>query len=243
MFSLFKKEISVFFGSLSGYIVIGLFLLSNGLFLWVFDNEMNVLNSGYSSLSGMFELAPWVFLFLVPAVTMRMFADEAKAGTLELLLTHPLSDLQIVLSKYLAAVVLILCSLLPSLVYFFSVYALGDPVGNIDTGATWGSFIGLFFLASLYASVGVFASSLTDNQIISFLSGLFLSFFLFTGFDYISTVGVLKPVQNFIVQCGINEHYKSMSRGVIDTRDVFYFACVAGVLVYWTVVTLSIRRK
>ena len=243
MYSLFKKEISVFFGSLSGYVVIGIFLLSNGLFLWIFENDMNVLDSGYSSLSGMFDLAPWVFLFLVPAISMRMFADEAKSGTLELLLTHPLTDLQIVLAKYLAGVVLILCSLLPTLVYFFSVYALGDPIGNIDTGGTWGSFIGLFFLASLYSSISVFASALTENQIISFLVGMFLCFFFYMGFDYISSVGTLKPFQNTMVQLGINEHYQSMSRGVIDTRDMFYFLSVVGLFIYATVQTLTIRRK
>ncbi len=243
MVSLFKKEILAFFGSISGYIVIAVFLLANGLFLWVFDNEMNVLNSGYASLEGMFELAPWIFLFLVPAVTMKMFSEEAKTGTLELLLTYPLSDIQIVVAKFLSSVVLILASLLPSLVYFFSVYALGDPVGNIDTGATWGSFIGLFFLATIYASIGIFASALTENQIISFIIALLLCFVFYTGFDSLSMVGIFKPFKNIVVQLGINEHYRSMSRGVIDTRDIVYFALVAAIFIYATVGTLSIRRK
>ena len=243
MYSLFKKEITAFFGSFAGYIVIGVFLLANGLFLWVFENEMNVLDSGYSSLSGMFELAPWVFLFLVPAITMKMFAEEAKSGTLELLFTQPLTDLQIVAAKYLASVILILASLLPALVYFFSVYALGDPIGNIDTGGTWGSYIGLFFLASIYASIGVFASALTENQIISFIIALILCFVFYTGFDAIISVGVFKSYHNLIVQLGINEHYRSMSRGVIDTRDIVYFLLVAVMFMYATVGVLSLRRK
>ena len=243
MFSLFKKEITAFFGSLSGYIVVGTFLIANGLFLWVFESEMNVLDSGYSSLNGMFELAPWVFLFLVPAVTMKMFADEAKSGTLELLFTYPLSDLQIVTAKYLASVVLILASLIPSLLYFLSVYILGDPVGNIDTGGTWGSFIGLFFLASIYASIGIFASSITENQIISFVIALLLCFVFYMGFDSISSLSVLKEIKNTIVQLGVNEHYRSMSRGVIDTRDIVYFIGTVVLFLYCTVGVISMRRK
>jgi len=243
MFSLFKKEITAFFGSFAGYIVIGVFLLANGLFLWVFVNEMNVLDSGYASLSGMFELAPWIFLFLVPAITMKMFAEEAKSGTLELLFTHPLTDLQIVTAKYFASVVLILASLLPALIYFFSVYALGDPIGNIDTGGTWGSYIGLFFLASIYAAIGIFASALTENQIISFIIALILCFVFYNGFDAISSVGIFKSYHNTIAQLGINEHYRSMSRGVIDTRDIVYFLLVAAIFMYATVGVLSIRRK
>jgi len=243
MYSLLKKEITSFFGSLTGYIVIGVFLLANSMFLWVFDNDMNILNSGYATLNGMFEFAPWIFLFLVPAITMRMFAEEAKSGTLELLLTHPLTDFQIVFSKYLASLVLILAALLPTLIYFFSVYALGDPVGNIDTGGTWGSYIGLFFLAAIYAAIGVFASVVTNNQIISFIIALITCFFFYMGFDSISTVGIFKPVHNIIGQLGISEHYRSMSRGVIDTRDMFYFVGVAFVFIYTTQTIVSFKRK
>lgn len=243
MFALFKKEISAFFSSLIGYIAIGVFLLANGLFLWVFSGETNVFDSGYASIDGLFSLAPWVFLFLVPAITMRLLAEEVKSGTMELLLTHPLSDVSIIMAKFFAGLVIILLSLLPTLVYFFSVYALGSTVGNIDTGGTWGSYIGLFFLATIYASVGVFSSSLTDNQIVAFIVALVVSFFLYAGFDSISTVGVFKNIESVIVNIGISEHYRSMSRGVIDTRDVIYFLSLAGLFLYGSTLLLKIKRK
>ena len=168
------KEIRGFFSSLTGYIVIIVFLVANSLFMWVFPGDLNVLDSGYASLDSLFTLAPWIFLFLVPAVTMRMFAEEKRAGTLEFLLTKPLSDLQIILAKYFGALLLVLLSLLPCLIYYWSVSSLGNPTGNLDSGGTWGAFIGLFFLAAIYVAIGVLASALSENQIIAFIIAVLL---------------------------------------------------------------------
>jgi ABC-2 type transport system permease protein len=162
---------------------------------------------------------------------MRSFAEERKTGTIELLLTHPISEMQLVTAKYLAAVTLILLSIVPCLIYYVTVYFIGNPVGNIDSGGTWGSFIGLFFLASAYVSIGIFASSLTDNQIVAFIISAVLCFFAYTGFDGLALLSPLKSINTFIISIGINEHYKSMSRGVIDIRDVIYFVIVSAVFI------------
>src|SRR5664279_2643869 len=188
MLSLLKKEIRGFFSSLTGYIVIVMFLGITSLFLWVFPGEMNIMDAGYATLEPLFFIAPWVFLFLVPAITMRMFAEERKSGTLDLLLTRPLSEMRVILAKYLASVMVVLLSLIPTLIFFISVYFLGNPTGNIDSGGTWGSYIGLFFLSAVYASIGLFASSFTENQIIAFLVSVVLCFFLYAGFDMLSAL-------------------------------------------------------
>jgi ABC-2 type transport system permease protein len=240
MYTLFKKEISGFFSSLTGYIVIIVFLIINGLFIWIFPGVNNVLDSGYASLDSLFSIAPWVFLFLAPAVTMRMFSDEKKTGTIELLLTRPLSDFQIIFAKFLAALSLVLFSLLPTLIYFYTVYKLGNPVGNVDVGGTWGSYIGLFFLAAIYVSIGVLSSAITDNQIIAFITGMLLCFLVYIGFDYISELGAFKTIDGLIINLGINEHYKSMSRGVIDSRDMIYFVSV---IAFFLIVTKTILQS
>lgn len=246
MFALLKKEINSFFSSLTGYIVITVFLLTNGLFLWVFTGDnatMNIFDSGYSSLDPLFTIAPWVFLFLIPAITMRLFSEESRTGTIELLLTHPISDFQIVMAKYISGIFLIVLSLLPTLIYFFTVYALGSPVGNIDMGGTWGSYFGLFFLAAIYASIGLFASSLTDNQIVSFIIAMLLSFFFYIGFEFISGLDIFSSVESVILKMGINEHYRSISRGVIDTRDIIYYITISGLFIYFAQLSISKRRK
>ena len=242
MYTLFKKEISGFFSTLTGYIVIVVFLLVNSLFMWIFPGNNNVLDGGYATLDPLFTLAPWVFLFLAPAVTMRMFADEKRTGTIELLLTRPLSDFQIILAKYLAALILVLFALLPTLIYFYSVYQLGNPVGNIDTGGTWGSYIGLFFLAAIYVSIGVLSSSITDNQIVAFIIGMLLCFIVYLGFDFLSELTIFNSVDSFIVNLGINEHYKSMSRGVLDSRDIIYFVSVIAFFLLITKTILQSRK-
>jgi ABC-2 type transport system permease protein len=197
--------------------------------MWINPGEMNIFDAGYSSIDTLFFIAPWVFLFLVPAVTMRSFAEERKTGTIELLLTHPISDMRLVLAKYFAAVTLILLSLIPCLIYYFTVYWLGNPVGNIDAGGAWGSFIGLFMLAAAYAAIGIFASSLTDSQIVSFIIAAALCFFFYAGFDGLSLLAGMKSVNSFVLSLGISEHYKSLSRGVIDIRDVVYFLGLSAV--------------
>jgi ABC-2 type transport system permease protein len=227
MYSIYKKEIGMFFSSLTGYIAIIVFLALTGWFMWINPGEFNILDGGYASIDTLFFIAPWVFLFLVPATTMRSFAEERKTGTIELLLTHPISEMQLVMAKYLAAVTLILFSLIPCLIYFATVYFVGNPIGNIDSGGTWGAFIGLFFLASAYAAIGIFASSLTDNQIVAFILSAALCFFVYTGFDGLASMAPLKSAGAFIISLGINEHYKSLSRGVIDIRDIVYFVIVA----------------
>lgn len=242
MLTLLKKELNVFFSSLIGYIVIVVFITANSLFMWIIPGELNVLDSGYANIDTLFYLAPWVFLFLVPAITMRMFADEKKTGTIELLLTRPLTDMQIVLAKYWAGVLLVLFSLLPSLIYFLSVYLLGNPVGSIDTGGTWGSYIGLFFLSAIYVAIGLFASALTENQIISFILAVILCFFFYIGFESIAALDVFHFIDEYIVAVGINEHYKSMSRGVIDTRDVLYYLSVIVLFILLTKTVLESRK-
>jgi len=242
MFTLFKKEINSFFSSLTGYIVIIVFIVATGLFMWVFPGELNILDSGYANMDTLFIIAPWIFLFLVPAITMRLFADEKRTGTIELLFTRPLTDLQIIFAKYFAGLVLVLFSLIPALIYFLSVYLLGNPVGNIDTGGTWGSFIGLFFLAGIYVAIGVFSSSLTENQIIAFIIAILISFFFYIGFESISSLNFFKNLGSFIVNLGINEHYKSMRRGVIDTRDMVYFFCVIALFIFITKTVLQSRK-
>ncbi len=240
MVVLLKKELRSFFSSATGYIVIGVFLLITGLFLWVFPGEYNILESGYAQLDGLFSLAPWLYLFLVPAVTMRMFAEEKRNGTFELLYTRPISSLDIVLGKYLAGVVLVMFSLLPTIVYYFSVYYLAEPLGNVDSGAFWGSFIGLFFLAIIYVAIGLFSSSVTENQIVSFILAMFLSFVMYTGFDLVASLFSSGNIAAGISMLGINEHYESMSRGVVDSRDVVYFFTVTVLFVFST--KLIIKR-
>jgi ABC-2 type transport system permease protein len=242
MLASLKKELSSFLGSVTGYVVICIFLAITSLFLWVFPSEMNIATGGYATLDGLFVLAPWVFLFLVPAITMKMLAEEKKSGTIELLLTRPLSDFQIVFSKFLAAVVLIVLSLLPTFVYFYSVYQLGNPVGNIDMGATWGSYLGLFFLAAIYAAIGLFASSLTENQVISFLFGVLLCFLVFTGFEYVATIFETSSINTLILYFGIYEHYESISRGVVDSRDVAYFLSVTFLFLFLTQINLRSKQ-
>lgn len=242
MYSIFKKEINNFLGSLIGYIVISVFLLINGLFIWVFPLEFNVLQFGFASIDGLFMLAPFVFLFLIPAISMRSFSEEKRTGTIELLMTKPLTEMQIILGKYFANLVLIAFSLLPTLFYYYSVYQLGFPVGNIDSGGTWGSYIGLMFLGAAFASIGIFVSSLTNSQITAFIVTVFLSGFLYIGFDFIYQFGFFGSFDLFIKSLGINEHYVSMSRGVIDTRDVLYFISLIAVFLLMTKISLE-RRK
>ncbi|MFZ4520148.1 MAG: gliding motility-associated ABC transporter permease subunit GldF [Bacteroidales bacterium] len=242
MLTLFIKEINGFLNSLIGYIVMIVFLLMTGLFLWVFPLEFNVLDFGFASLDGLFIIAPFVFLFLIPAITMRSFADEKKSGTLELLMTQPLTDMQVILAKYAAGIVLVIISLLPTLVYYFSVYSLGLPPGNLDSGSIWGSYIGLFFLGASFVAIGIFTSSLTDNQIISFILAVFISFILYMGFEFVYSFLLSGKTGLIIQSLGLNAHYSSMSRGVIDTRDLIYFISVTAIFILLTRLSLESRK-
>jgi ABC-2 type transport system permease protein len=243
MIALIRKEINAFFSSIVAYIVISVFLTTTGLFLWIFPGEFNIPESGYAGLEPLFYLAPWVLLFLIPAVTMRSFAEEQKAGTLDLLLTKPISNLQIILAKFLSSLALVLISIAPTLIYYYSIIQLGEPQGNIDHAATWGSYIGLIFLSAVYVSIGIFTSVLTDNQVISFIAALMLTFLLFVGFDSISEINSFSNIGVVIRNLGINEHYKSMSRGVIDTRDIVYFLAVISIFITLTKWFLSNKAR
>lgn len=240
MWALFKKEINGFFSSLTGYLVIGVFLLLNSLFMWIVPGQFNVIENGYATLDALFAIAPWVFLFLVPAITMRMFSEEKRSGTLDLLLTRPVSELQIILAKFLASWFLVLCSLIPTLIYFWSVSRLGSPPGNMDMGGTWGSYIGLLFLGGIYAAIGIFASSLTGNQIVAFILAVFLSFLMYLGFEFLSGMAQSGRMVFLISRLGISHHYNSISRGVIDSRDILYFA---GVIFLFVVGTRTVLQS
>ncbi len=229
MYTLLVKEIRSFLSSLIGYIAIGVFITGIGTFMWLVPTESagsNVLDNGFANIDPLFILAPWVYLFLIPAITMRSFSEEKKTGTIELLLTRPLTEMQIVLAKYLAGVVLVLVSLLPTLIYFYSVYQLGYPKGNIDTGGMWGSYVGLLFLGAGFVAVGTFASAVSENQVIAFIMALLLCFITYIGFDFVSSSGIFGKYDALVKSIGMNDHYISMSRGVIDTRDVIYFLSI-----------------
>lgn len=229
MFSLYLKEIRSFLSSLIGYIAIAVFVTLIGVFMWVLPSDgggYNILDNGFANIDPLFFIAPWVYLFLIPAITMRSFSEEKKSGTIELLLTKPLTDSQIVWAKYLAGFSLVVVSLLPTLIYYYTIHTLGAPKGNLDTGGTWGSYLGLLFLGAGFVSVGLFASSIAENQVIAFIIAMLLCFFTYTGFDYLADSGLFGKSAAFFKSLGINEHYMSMSRGVMDTRDVVYFFSV-----------------
>jgi len=239
---LYIKEIQSFFSSLTGYLVIAVFLAVTGLCLWVFPGMLNIPESGYASLESLFFIAPWVFLFLVPAITMRSFAEEIKTGTIELLLTKPISEWRLSLAKFLAAATLVLIALAPCVVYIISVWQLGNPPGNLDTGATYGAMIGLILLGATYAAIGTFASSLTDNQIIAFIVAALTSFVFFEGFDALAKLISAAGVQDFVSYLGVKEHYASISRGVVDLRDLVYFFGVMLLFLLLTRLKLQSRK-
>jgi ABC-2 type transport system permease protein len=242
MIALLKKEIATYLSSLIGYVVIAVFLLIAGLFLWIFQGEFNILDSGFSSIEPLFFISPWVFMFLIPAITMRSFAEEKRSGTIELLFTRPLTDLQIISAKYLAGLLLVIIAILPTLVYYITVYKLGSPVGNIDSGGTWGSYIGLLFLAAGYIAIGIFASSITNNQIVSFLFAAMMCFFMYTGFSSLASFELFGSLDNKIIKLGIQDHYNAMSRGLIDTRDVVYFIALIAIFLILTRTVLRGRK-
>lgn len=222
MFAILKKELNSFFASPIGYLVIAVFLVVNGLFLWVFNGDFNILNAGFADLNSFFFIAPWFFLFLVPAITMRSFSDEFRLGTIEILKTKPITDWQIVIGKYFGALILITLALIPTLIYVYSIIQLGNPIGNIDIGSIIGSYVGLLFLASAYTAIGLFTSSISQNQIVSFIVAIFISFFIFYGFEALADLGISETLRQF----GMHAHFESIGRGIIDTRDIIYFVSV-----------------
>lgn len=238
MIRVFKREFNGFLSSLIAYMVIGIFLTGMGLLIWVFP-ETSVLDYGFADLDTLFSMAPYVFIFLIPAITMKSFAEEKKMGTLELLLTKPLSDTDVVLGKFLASFVLVLVALLPTVIYYFSVSRLGNPAGNIDTAAVIGSYIGLTLLAAIFCSIGILASSLTSNQIVAFILAAFFCFIFYTGFDSLSSFAGSNAL--LIKQFGILFHYESLSKGLIDSRDVIYAFTLTGIFVLSTIIIVRSR--
>lgn len=235
MITIIKREINAFFSSTIGYLVIAVYLIVNGLFLWFFSGNFNILDSGFADLSPYFELAPWVLLFLIPAVCMRAFSDEMKMGTMELLITKPISLLEIILGKYFGAVLLIIISLIPTLMYVVTVSELGNPSGNWDVGSTIGSYIGLLFLVFAYTAIGIFSSTLSENQIVAFIIAMFLCFALYYGFE-----GFDSSTFN-ISNLGMKAHFDSVARGVLDTRDLLYFLSIT--ILFLALTNLRLKKQ
>jgi ABC-2 type transport system permease protein len=241
MRAVFRKEIAAFLSSIAGYVAIGAFLIACGLFLWVIP-DTSILDEGYAGLDRFFELAPWLLLLLIPAVTMRSFADEFRSGTIEWLFTKPLRDVDIVLGKYFACLVLVGFALIPTLLYAVSVNALTAPRTVPDWGAITGSYIGLVFLAASFTAIGVFASSLTANQIVGFLVALFLCYLLYAGFEALSRVPAFAGGADYYLGLlGLSYHYENISRGVVDTRDIVYFISIIVLFLALTRVVLARR--
>lgn len=217
------------------------FLLVTGLFVWVFP-DTSILEYGFASMDSFFTVAPWIFLFLIPAITMRSFSEENKSGTIELLVTRPISELEIILGKYFAGLTIVVFTIVPTLLYYYTIYTLGASKGNIDTGAVIGSYIGLVFLASSIVAIGIFASSISDNQIVAFILAVFISFICYAGFDSFSKLDLFGKVDSLIAQLGINDHYQSMSRGVLDSRDAIYFIGFISFFIVLTKTVLESRK-
>jgi ABC-2 type transport system permease protein len=241
MYAVFKRELFGLLNSLMAYITIGVFLLACSLLLWFFP-DTSILDYGYAELTGFFSLAPFLFLFLVPAITMRSFAEERKEGTYVLLATRPLTDWQIILGKYFSCLVLVVFSLLPTLIYYYSVYRLGLPVGNIDFGASIGSYLGLVLLGAAFTAIGVFTSSLTKSQVIAFALAVFVCFIGYNGFDALSKIFGLRNFESLLLALSVSEHYQSISRGVLDSRDLIYFITLTAIFLGLTKLVLGGRK-
>jgi ABC-2 type transport system permease protein len=239
MWAICKKELRQFFSSLTGYIAIIVFLLVNGLMLFVFEN--NVFDFGYATLDRFFQLAPWILLLLIPAITMRSFADEFKVGTYEILQTRPLSRWQIIFGKYFGSLIVVLIALLPTIIYIFSIQKLSSNEG-IDMGATVGSYIGLLFLAAVFTAISICASSFTNNSVVAFIASLIGCALLYYGFSAISKLPALSNGADYYIEMlGIDFHYKSISRGLIDTRDIIYFLSV--IFLFITITNRNLLKR
>lgn len=241
MISIFIKEVNEFLNSLIAYVVIGVFLIGIGLLMWVFP-DTNILDYGYASLEPLFSFGPYVFMFLIPAITMKSFAEERRTGTIELLQTLPFRDSQIILGKFFAGFFLVLFSVIPTLVYYFSVSSLGNPVGNLDTPGIIGSYIGLVLLGGVFTSIGILSSALTGNQIVSFILAAFLSFFFYTGIDSIASINVWADWSYYISEFGIMAHYSSISRGLLDLVDIVYFVSLIAIMLLLTQLIIGSRK-
>ncbi|WP_080059152.1 gliding motility-associated ABC transporter permease subunit GldF [Spirosoma aerolatum] len=225
MLAIFRKEINQFFSSPIAYIIMGVFLTAMGLLLWVFP-DTSLLENGYADMGTFFNLTPYLLLFLVPAITMRSIADEVRLGTLEWLLTKPVSRWSIIGGKFLASWLLVIIVLLPTLLYYISLYKLGSPVGNIDSAGVFGSYTGLILLAGVFVAIGLWASSFNDNQVVAFVLGVFVSFLLYVGLSALAGLSVLGGIAYYLSLLALDEQYRSLGRGVIDSRNVIYLISV-----------------
>lgn len=243
MIAIFKKELKVFFGSLIGYFIIGIFLVITGLFMWVFP-DTSLLNYPYATLDQLFTIGPLIFMFLIPALTMRTFAEEHQEGTMELLYSKPLPLVQIIMGKYLSCLLLVIFSLLPTLLYVFSLQSLTIGSEGLDYGAIEGSYIGLFMCGALFTAIGIFTSSLVRNQIVAFLSGTFLCFIFYLGLDYFSGLSFFIGNADLIFQkLGINYHYQALNKGVVELRSLSYFLSMIVIFLILTHRSLIISRR
>ena len=241
MWIIFKKEINQFLNSLLGYLVLVIFLVASGLLFWVFP-ESSVLEYGFAEMNSFFSFIPFVFIFLIPAITMRSFAEEKKSGTLEWLLTNPLIEWYIIFGKFLAAWFLVFIALVPTLIYFWSLWVLGSPTGNIDSAGVSGSYIGLLLLAAVFSAIGILGSSITDNQLVAFVLSVFFSYFLYAGFQAISTINVWSNASTVLEYLGLDYHYQALGKGLIDLRDVLYLVSVAVAMLFGTRLIILSRR-
>jgi len=241
LLSIYKKDVAAYFNSLTGYLAIGLFLLATGLLLWVFP-DTSIPEYGYATLEGFFQLSPYLFLFLVPAVTMRSIAGERAEGTLDLLLSRPIRLWHLLLGKYFAGLTILALALLPTLIYVVAIYRLALPIGNVDTGAIIGSYLGLFLLGAAFVTVGLFTSALHPNSIVAFLLTAALCFLLFYAFDALSNSPLFDAYSYFISALGMRSHYEAVSRGVLDTRDLVYFVSLSLLFLWCTHALLGRHR-
>jgi ABC-2 type transport system permease protein len=242
MWAIFKKELTSYFTTPVGYLVMGLFLVLSGLFLWVFRGPFNIFDYGFADLSLFFLLAPWIFLLLIPAITMRSFAEERKLGTLELLLSKPLSTPTLALGKYIGTLSLTLLAVLPTLLYVATINELGTTPGNLDTGLVWGSYAGLFLLIMVYTSIGLYCSTLTDNQIVAFMSAVLVCFLLYYGFESLATLFPEGQTALWVQNLGMAAHYERIGRGVLDSRDLIYFLTLSAFFLYLSINQLNLLK-
>ena len=242
MIALFRKEINQFFSSLTGLLTIVIFLMVNGLFMWIFSGDFNVLDFGYANMDSFFMLAPILFLIFIPAICMRLFSEEYRSGTMEVLLTKPISIWNVVLSKFLAANVLVLFSILPTLIYFISIYLLGETIGNLDVGGITGSYLGLLMLSFVFIAIGIFASSISSNQVVAFLIAIICNVIIYYGFNILSEIAFLQNFDLFISDLGIANHYSVMSKGVIDSRDILYFMSLCFLFLMLSKTAIQLKR-
>jgi ABC-2 type transport system permease protein len=242
MITLYKKEISVFFSTIIGYLIIGIFLLISSLILWHDISDINILDNAYASMDSFFSIAPLIFLLFIPAVSMRVFSEEFNTGTIETLITKPISSFEIVTAKFFAVLSLVIIAILPTITYVISIYLLGETTGNLDLAAVVGSYIGLLLLSSIFASISVYASSLSSNQIVAFILAIIMSSFFFFGFDILSQLPYLHIVDLTLQKIGISYHYNMMSKGLLKVSDLVYFISVSLLFIKLTEIVIKIKK-